>query len=299
VRRAIIIVILSGLVLSALSFSALAQSQSTFYLHANYLLDQNAPTGTTANALKLSTEDYYVWKTALFSAESSFPAATWTAAVWMNTTQGATQYRLRLGSVSGSGVFAEYAHAFTPIVTSASPARYEVSISVRAFTMSAGESLAIGFLRHWENESYSPVACIFFDSQSMPSSIIGASATTTTVSTTTQVTTTQTTTQLTTTTTAIVSSSGIGWAFALIGVGIAVAAAGGGVAAALRGQPYPKVFAYGGHYYCGKHRVPLYSVGGWLWCPQHRQYLSRTCRSCGNAVKQTDRFCDRCGRAIY
>jgi hypothetical protein len=298
VRRAIIIVVLSSLALSALSLSALAQSQSTFYLHANYLLDQNAPTGTTANALKLATGEYYVWKTAPFSAESSFPAGTWTAGVWMNITQGATQYRLRLGTLSRSDIFTEYAHSFTPIVTSDSPAQYQANISVGAFTVSAGESLTIGFLRHWENESYSPAAFIFFDSQAMSSNIIAPGATTTTVFTATQVTTTQTTTQPAISTTAAASSSDMGWAFALIGVGIGVAVAGGGVAAALSGQGYPEVFVYGGYYYCGKHRVPLYSVSGCLWCPRDRRYLSRTCRSCGNAVRLTDRFCDRCGRAI-
>ena len=260
---------------SALSLSVSAQSQSTFYLHASYLLDQNAPTGTTANALKLATGEYYVWKSALFSAQLSFPAGTWTAAVWMNVTQGPTQCRLKLGTVNRSGAFVEHAHSFTPIVTSASPARYEVSISVGVFNVPAGESLAMGFLRQWQNGSYSPAAFIFFDSQTIPSSMT-VPAFPTTMSTTTQTTTQQmttATTENTTTMTTVGSSPGTGWAFALIGIGIGVACAGGGVAAALSGRQYPQVFTYDGYYYCRKHRVPVWYVQGWVWCPVERRYL--------------------------
>jgi hypothetical protein len=299
-RRAVDIVVLFSLMVSALSLSASAQAQNTFYLHASYLLDQNAPTGTTANALKLATGLYYVWKSALFSAQLSFPAGAWTAAVWMNMTQGPTQYRLKLGTVNRS-VFVEYAHSFTPIVTSASPARYEVSISVGAFNVPAGQSLAMGFLRQWQNGSYSPAAFLFFDSQAMPSSMTSPAVATTTSTTTqttthetttttqytattqtaTQQTTTQTTTQQMTTATtestttmaAVGSSLGMGWAFALIGIGVGVACAGGGVAAALSGRQYPQVFTYFGYYYCRKHRVPVWYVQGHLWCPVERRYL--------------------------
>ena len=35
-----------------------------------------------------------------------------------------------------------------------------------------------------------------------------------------------------------------------------------------------EVFVYGGYYYCKKHRVPLQSVEGRLWCPaEHWAYL--------------------------
>jgi hypothetical protein len=294
---------------SVLSLSASAQSQNTFYLHASYLLDQNAPVGTTTNALKLATGEYYVWKSALFSAQLSFPAGTWTAAVWMNMTQGPTQYRLKLGTVNIYGAFAEYAHSFTPIITSASPARYEVSISVGVLNVPAGESLAMGFLSQWQNGSYSPPASIFFDSQATPSSLTGpvivttittmstatqttthetttttqltATTQTATQQTTTQHTTTHTTTQQMTTATtestttmaAVGSSPGMGLAFALIGIGIGVACAGGGVAAALSGRQYPQVFTYDGYYYCMKHRVPVWYVQGHLWCPVEQRYL--------------------------
>jgi hypothetical protein len=295
------ILVVFSLTASALSLSASAQSQNTFYLHASYLLDQNAPTGATANVVKLAMTEY-VWRTALFSAQLSFPAGTWIAAVWMNMTQKATQYKLRLGTVNSFGGFAEYGYSFTPIITSASPTLYEVSISVGAFTVATGESLAIGFLDLWQNESSSPAAYIFFDSKAMFSSLIGPGVTATTSSTT-QTTTqrTATTTQYTITTPTMTagSSSGMGWAFALVGIGSGVACAGAGVAVAASGGSYSDVFAYAGYYYCGKHRVPLYSVSGWLWCPQDRRYLSRICRSCDNAVKRTDRFCDRCGRAMY
>ena len=288
-RRAVDIVVLFSLMISALSLSASAQSQNTFYLHASYLLDQNAPTGTTANALKLATGEYYVWKSAFFLvAQLSFPAGTWTAAVWMNMTQGPTQYRLKLGTVNRSGAFVEHAYSFTPIITSASPARYEVSISVGVFNVPAGDSLAIGFLRQWQNGSYSPAAFIFFDSQAMQSSMTGpAVATSTSTSTTTETTTTSTstttqtttqqmttaTTENTTTMAAVGSSLGVGWAFALIGIGIGVACAGGGVAAALSGRQYPQVFTYYGYYYCMKHRVPVWYIQGHLWCPVERRYL--------------------------
>ena len=279
-RRAVDIVVLFSLMISALSLSASAQSQNTFYLHASYLLDQNAPTGTTVNALKLATGEYYVWKSASFSTQLSFTAGNWTAAVWMNMTQGPTQYRLRLGTVNIYGAFAEYAHSFTPIITSVSPARYEVSISGGVLNVPAGDSLAMGFLGQWQNGSYSPAAFIFFDSQAMSSSMTGPATTaststeTTTASTSTQTTTQQMTTATTENTTTMAGSSlGMGWAFALIGIGIGMACAGGGVAAALSGRQYPQVFTYDGYYYCMKHRVPVWYVQGHLWCPVERRYL--------------------------
>jgi hypothetical protein len=120
----------------------------------------------------------------------------------------------------------------------------------------------------------------------------------TTTTTTTQQTTT-TTQQTTTTTTQVEPGPGLGFAVVLMGIGVAVASAAGGITVTLAGRLYPQVFAYGGYYYCGKHRVPLYSVGGWSWCPVERRYLTKLCRSCGSSMRQTDRFCDRCGRAIH
>jgi hypothetical protein len=293
-RRAASILVLFSLMVSALSLCASAQSQNTYYLHSSYLLDQNAPTGTSASILKLATAEYYVWRTALSSAQLSFPVGTWTAAVWMNMTQKATQYRLKLGTVGRFGAFAEYGHSFTPIITSASPTRYEVSISVEAFTVPAGESLGIGFIHLWQNESSSPAACIFFDSEAMFSSLTGPGVTATSVTITTTSSTTHTTTQQTTTTTqyatttqqstttqhvtttsamAAKSNSGMGWAFALVGIGSGVACAGAAVAVASSGGSYSEVFAYGGYYYCKKHRVQVWYVQGWPWCPVEQRYL--------------------------
>jgi hypothetical protein len=318
-------VILCAILLSALSLSASAQSQGILYLHASYLLDENAPTATTADALKLATTGYYVWKTAPFSAEQSFPSGAWTVIVWMNVTQQPTQYRLRLGIVTVSGGFVERAYSFTPTITSPSPARYEVTFSVGRLSVPARESLAIGFLRLWQNDTYSPAAFIFFDSQAMPSSLRSPSVTTTQQATTTQqtssttttqqatsatttqqstsATTTQqatsaTTTQQTIATTLLELDAGLGFAVVLMGIGVVVASAAGAVTVTLAGRRYPQVFTYAGYYYCGKHLVPLYSVNGWSWCPVERRYLTRLCRSCGSSMRENDRFCDRCGRAV-
>jgi hypothetical protein len=284
-RRAVIIAIICATLLSALSLSASAQSQNDFYLHAGYLLDENTPTGASPNTLKLSEEEYYVWKTAPFPAQQSFPSGGWTASVWMNRTQEPTQYRVKLGVVDSSGAFVEHAHSFTPTITSPTPARYEVTISVGTLSVAAGESLAIGSLRQWQNGSYSPAAFIFFDSQAMPSSLNSPSVTTTQ--------------QTTTTTTQAEPGPGLGFAVVLMGIGIVVASAAGAITVTLAGRRYPQVFSYAGYYYCGKHRVPLYSVNGWSWCPVERRYLTKLCRSCGSSMRQDDRFCDRCGRTAH
>ena len=234
--------------------------------------------------------EYYVWRTTLFSAQLSFPAGTWIAAVWMNMSQKATQYRLKLGTVSSYGAFAEYGYSFTPIIASASPTLYQISISAGAFTVPTGESLAVGLIHLWENESSSPAGYIFFDSRAMFSSLTGpgvATATSSATQTTTQQITTSTlqttsktqqtttTTQHTTTTPTMTvgSSSGMGWAFAVVGIGIGIASAGAGVAVAASGGSYSDVFAYEGYYYCKKHRVPVWMVQGWLWCPVEQRYL--------------------------
>lgn len=299
-RRAVVAAILFSVLLSAFSLSATAQSESNFYLHAGFLLDQNARTSTTPNVLKLTTGEYYVWISASFPAVQSFPSTTWVASLWMATATEPTQYRIGLGVVNSSGAFVDYAHSFTPIITEPSPSQYDVRIPAGAFNAAAGESLALGLLRQWQNGSYSPAAFIYMDSQSTPSGLRGPAIATTTTAT--QTTTHQTSTSSRTTiiaTTTTESGIGVGWILGLVLIGAGAACAGGAVTVASSGRSYSGVFTYGGYYYCGKHRVPLYSVNGWLWCPRDRRYLSRSCRSCGNAMKQFDRFCDRCGRAIY
>jgi hypothetical protein len=96
-----------------------------------------------------------------------------------------------------------------------------------------------------------------------------------------------------------VPTSSPGFGFMVIPIVAGIGMAGCGVAAVASVSGQPRVFAYAGYYYCGKHRVPLYSVNGWSWCPVERRYLTRLCRSCSNAMRQSDRFCDRCGRPVY
>ena len=69
-----------------------------------------------------------------------------------------------------------------------------------------------------------------------------------------------------------VQASGTGLGFAVIAVGAGVAAAAGGLAVAIS-QPRSEVYAFAGHYYCRKHRAPLWSVEGRLWCPVERRFL--------------------------
>jgi hypothetical protein len=59
----------------------------------------------------------------------------------------------------------------------------------------------------------------------------------------------------------------------VIGIGAGVAAVGAGLAFAASGQPGSMVFAYGGYYYCRKHRVPLLLVGNRLWCPIDGRFI--------------------------
>jgi len=68
--------------------------------------------------------------------------------------------------------------------------------------------------------------------------------------------------------------TGSGLAFAVIAVGVGVAAAGVGVAVAVSGRSGSEIFAYGGYYYCRKHRIPLWYFNGRLWCPLEQRYLS-------------------------
>lgn len=64
-----------------------------------------------------------------------------------------------------------------------------------------------------------------------------------------------------------------GLAFAVIAIGAGVAAAGVGVAVAASSRSGSEVFAYGGYYYCRKHRVPVSYVNGRLWCPFEQRHL--------------------------
>jgi hypothetical protein len=70
----------------------------------------------------------------------------------------------------------------------------------------------------------------------------------------------------------VVQTSGTGLGFAVIAIGAGVAAAAGGLAVAIS-QPRSEVYAAAGHYYCRKHRTPVWSVEGRLWCPVERRFL--------------------------
>ncbi len=69
-----------------------------------------------------------------------------------------------------------------------------------------------------------------------------------------------------------VQASGTGLGFAVIAIGAGAAAAAGGLAVAIS-QPRSEVYAFVGHYYCRKHRTPVWSVEGRLWCPVERRFL--------------------------
>ena len=101
---------------------------------------------------------------------------------------------------------------------------------------------------------------------------INQSATTSTIS----IMTPETTTTFKSSMTTVGSSSSpalsMGFAFAVIGIGAGVASAAGGLALAMSGQHGSEVIAYGGYYYCRKHRVPLYYVEGKLWCPLEQRH---------------------------
>ena len=285
-RRAITVVILSVLFASAISLSASAQPQHTFYLHDGYAFDESAPTAATPQVLRLAEGEYYVWKTGAFATEKIFAAGTWTASLWMNISSAPTQFRVELRVYNQSGGLRERAHAHTPIIESSSAMRYQIAITAASLSVYAGESLALGLLRQWQNGSYSPAAFIFYDSLNAASSLSSPSMTTTatttiTTQTTTQQQTTTTTEHLTSSTTHITTATttqvgpgpGIGFAFATIAIGVGMASAAGGLAVAATARPYSEVFAYAGYYYCRKHRVPVYYVQGWLWCPVDRRYL--------------------------
>jgi hypothetical protein len=285
-RRAVSIVVLFSLIVSALSLSASAQSQNTFYLHDQYVLDGNAPTQTVPKSIGLSGPlQYFNWTTTAFSSDQSYPAGNWNVTLWMNVTTADTQYRVRLGVHNQSGDF-ELSHAYTPLINTPSPTEYEITMALSAFTIGSGGSLVLGLLRQLQNGTASHTAFVFFDSVSTASGLNGPVATTTTTTTTTMTTTQQTSTttsqQATTTTTSSTTTttsqpvpppSGMGSAFAVIGIGAGVSVAGAGAAFALSGQRGSEVIVYGGFYYCRKHRVPLGYVQGRLWCPVERRYL--------------------------
>jgi uncharacterized membrane protein (UPF0127 family) len=68
-------------------------------------------------------------------------------------------------------------------------------------------------------------------------------------------------------------SSNIGFAFVVIAIAAGAASAAGGLAVAMTGRPYSEMFTYGGYYYCRRHRVLVWYVQGWLWCPVERRFL--------------------------
>ena len=70
----------------------------------------------------------------------------------------------------------------------------------------------------------------------------------------------------------VVQASGTGLGFAVIAIGAGAAAAAGGLAVAIS-QPRSEVYAFAGHYYCRKHRAPVWSVESRLWCPIERRFL--------------------------
>jgi len=96
----------------------------------------------------------------------------------------------------------------------------------------------------------------------------------TTASTTTAATTTQMTTITHLTTSIAQVGAGPGFGFAVIAIGAGLSAVGAGVAFAASGRtPHSEMFAYGGHYYCRRHRIPVWLVGGEFWCPLENRFL--------------------------
>jgi len=70
-----------------------------------------------------------------------------------------------------------------------------------------------------------------------------------------------------------VPGGNVGFAFVFIGIGLGAAAAGVGAAFALSDQRGSEVIVYGEHYYCRKHRAPLWYIEGKLWCPLHQRHV--------------------------
>lgn len=302
-RCVISAVVLLALVASAMSLLASAQSQSMFYLHEGYVLDESAPTLTGDHYLLLDATERYVWKSVAFSSEQTFLAGTWVVTVWMCISETQTQYKVELGVVDESGVFVLSSNSSTAIIQSAAPTEFEIAISAGTLSVGVGESLAIGFLRQWQDGTNSPAAFLFFDSTDTPSDLISSSlttivqqTTTTTVTQTSQQETVTTTTQMTTSTQEIAttttqsltalttetttsatsqvgSAPGVGFAFVFVAVGAGIASALGGLGVVVTGRTNSQVFTYGGYYYCRRHRVPVWNVEGWLWCPVEQQYL--------------------------
>jgi len=157
-----------------------------------------------------------------------------------------TQFAVAVGMYSQSAGFLAVAHAYTPIIESTSPNRYQATITTATFNVGAGESFAVGLLRQWQNASSSPVAFVFFDSPDRASGIISPEG-------------------------GAAQPSSSGFAFAVVGIGAGLGAAAGGLAVAASSGPYSDV-AYAGYYYCRKHRVPVWSAEGRLWCPVERKF---------------------------
>lgn len=67
--------------------------------------------------------------------------------------------------------------------------------------------------------------------------------------------------------------SGMGLSFVVIAIAAGAAAMAVGLAV-VSSQSKSEVYLYAGHYYCRKHRTPVLSVDGRLWCPFERRYLN-------------------------
>jgi hypothetical protein len=230
----------------ALTHPAWAGPTQTYYLHDSFILDERVPSQAAAQVLRLSGSQFYSWNSTAFSADQTFPAGTWVATIWMNITSGPTQFRVRLGANNQSGSFLSLSYAYTTSIVLSSATAYQVVMTVSAFKINAGGYLSIGLERRAQSGQYSLAAFVFFDSPGAPSS-------------------------LTTTIESVpVQNLGVGFAFAVIGIGAGGAAAAVGFAVAMSGS---QVYTYGGYYYCRKHRVPVWSYSGCLWCPVERRYL--------------------------
>lgn len=247
------ILLASTLILTVLTLAPFAwsQSQRTFYLYADSLLDEHAATQTVTNVIRLGGDiRWFFWNTSDFFSEQSFPAGVWNVILWMNITKSPTQYRVKLGVNNQSGSLVDLFLEPTPIINSPSPSQYQVTMALPAFKIRAGGSLVLGLLRQWQNTTASNATCIFFGSSNMPSRIVSPEI-------------------------SQPSPSPAGFGFAVIGIGAGISAVGAVVAFAASGRsaPHSEVFAYGGSYYCRKHRVPVLYFQGWLWCPVERRYL--------------------------
>jgi len=243
---------------------AWTQSSNAFYLHDGSRLDERMPSKAIPSFLEL-IEPEQVWKTEAFTSDWTFSAGTWILSLWIAMSEGSTQFNAQLRIYQESGDWTRISHSFTPVVDSNAATEYRVAIEAPEILVAAGESLSIGLVRQWQNESDSFSAILFFDSINTPSSVTSPEGWPETNTTWTQSTSQQHV--------ASTYTAATGWGLAVVALGAGTAAAAGGLAVATTTSRYPNVFAYRGYYYCSKHRVPLWLVRGWLWCPIEGRYL--------------------------